>query len=85
MATPNFTAQKSRVYDLVSRLNSAFARATRNLYELESIGVFDLEMMGRIYNEVKETQSGVNVRLLQALHDLEQTDWARSGKAARPE
>lgn len=82
MAESNFSARKSHVYDLLSRLNSAFSRATRNLYELESIGFFDLETMGRLYSGTKEAQANCNFHLLQALQELEQQDWARFGKAA---
>jgi hypothetical protein len=81
MAESNFSARKSHIYDLIGRLNAAFSRATRNLYELESIGFFDLEMTGRLYNGTKEAQANCNFHLLQALQELEQQDWARFGKA----
>ena len=36
---------KSHVYDLLNRLNAAFARVHRNMKALEQIGIFDPLMM----------------------------------------
>jgi hypothetical protein len=84
MADPNFTsAQKPHVYDLLSRLNSAFARATRNLFELEKLSIFDPDMMRVIYNATKEVQANANFHLLETLQGIEQKDWARFGLEAR--
>ncbi len=82
MADPNFNSEKkSHVYELLARLNASFARASRNLYELEKFGIFDAEMMTRIYSETKEAQSSANHHLLETLQQIEQRDWARFGKA----
>jgi hypothetical protein len=81
MAGTNFSsAKKPHVYDLLSRINGSFARATRNLFELEKFGIFDPEMMRVIYSQTKETQANVNFHLLQSLQEVEQKDWARFGR-----
>ncbi|HWZ44128.1 MAG TPA: hypothetical protein VNW97_11660 [Candidatus Saccharimonadales bacterium] len=65
MAAPHFNSEKkSHVYELLARLNASFARASRNLYELEKFGIFDGQMMPRIYNETKEAQASANHHLL---------------------
>ncbi len=85
MAASNITSDKKpQIYDLIYRMNASFARATRNLFELEKTGIFDAQMMSRIYNETKEAQSGANFHLLEALQQIEQKDWARFGRRSRP-
>ena len=84
MAAPDFnSAKKAHVYDLLSRLNAAFARATRNLFELEKSGIFDSKMMKAIYDQTKEAQSSVNFHLLESLRDREAKDWAKYGRKTR--
>ncbi len=84
MAAPDFnSAKKAHVYDLLGRLNAAFARATRNLFELEKAGIFDSKMMKAVYDQTKEAQSGANFHLLEALRDREAKDWAKYGRRAR--
>ncbi len=86
MAAPHFNSEKkSHVYELLARLNASFARASRNLYELEKFGIFDAAMMTRIYNEAKEAQASANHHLLETLQKIEQRDWARFGKVRNDE
>ncbi len=84
MANANFSsARKPHVYEMLSRLNASFARASRNLFELEKFGIFDAEMMHRIYNQTKEAQASANYHLLEAMQDVEERDWARFGRERR--
>ncbi len=84
MAGNNLTSDKKpHVYELLARLNASFARATRNLYELEKFGIFDSKMMQTIYSETKEAQSSANHHLLETLQQIEQRDWARFGQRTR--
>ena len=84
MAGTNFSsARKPHVYELLARLNASFARATRNLFELEKMGIFDSRMMHKIYNQTKEVQAGANYHLLEAMQDVEELDWARFGRASK--
>ena len=84
MANPNFSsAKKPHVYEMLARLNASFARASRNLFELEKFGIFDAEMMHKIYNQTKEVQASANYHLLEAMQDVEELDWARFGRALR--
>jgi len=46
MADTDFTsAPKPLIYDLLNRLNAAFARVHRNMAALEQVGIFDPLMM----------------------------------------
>ena len=46
MADTDFNpARKPHVYDLLGRLNASFARVTRNLSELENVGIFEIYKM----------------------------------------
>ncbi|MBZ5520887.1 MAG: hypothetical protein LAP21_01380 [Acidobacteriia bacterium] len=84
MAVNNFSsAKKPHVYELLSRLNASFARASRNLFELEKFGIFDSGMMHKIYNQTKEVQASANYHLLETMQDVEELDWARFGRAGR--
>jgi hypothetical protein len=76
-------AQKPHTYDLLGRLNASFARTTRNLFELEKVGIFEPRTMNRIYYQVKELQASANYHLLETLQDCEERDWAKYGRARR--
>ena len=84
MADTDFNpARKPHVYDLLGRLNASFARATRNLKELENVGIFEIYKMRKLYHLTKELQANANFQLLETLRDVEQGDWAEFGKASR--
>src|SRR5216684_6817326 len=83
MAGNNLTSDKKpHVYELLARLNASFARASRNLFELEKFGIFDSKMMQTVYSETKEAQASANHHLLETLQQIESRDWARFGKAS---
>lgn len=84
MAAQDFNpAQKPHVYDLLGRLNAAFARITRNMSALEQLGIFDAQTMKRLYRLSKEFQADTNYHLLETLRGYEERDWARFGKMGR--
>lgn len=84
MAAQDFKpAQKPLVYDLLGRLNAAFARITRNMSALEQLGIFDAQTMNRLYRLSKEFQADANYHLLETLKTYEERDWARFGKVGR--
>ncbi|HWZ46254.1 MAG TPA: hypothetical protein VNW97_22465 [Candidatus Saccharimonadales bacterium] len=81
MAAPDFNpAQKPYTYDLLGRLNAAFARVTRHMSQLEQVGIFDKRVMIRLYRMSKELQASANYHLLETLQDCEERDWARYGR-----
>jgi hypothetical protein len=83
MADTDFNpARKPHVYDLLGRLNASFARVTRNLSELENVGIFEIYRMRKLYHLSKELQANANFHLLETLRDAEQRDWAEFGKAS---
>ncbi len=84
MADTDFNpARKPHVYDLLGRLNASFARVTRNLSELENVGIFEIYKMRKLYHLSKELQANANFSLLETLRDIEQRDWAEFGKASQ--
>src|SRR6266851_10420786 len=84
MAGNNLTSDKKpHVYEMLARLNASFARASRNLFELEKFGIFDPGMMHKIYNQTKEVQASANYHLLETMQDVEELDWARFGRASK--
>jgi hypothetical protein len=76
-------AQKPHVYDLLGRLNASFARVTRNLSELENVGIFEIYRMRKLYHLTKELQANANFHLTETLRDAEQRDWSEFGRAGR--
>jgi hypothetical protein len=81
MAKPDFTpAQKPFVYDLMGRLNAAFARVHRNMNALEQFGIFDPLMMQVINRQSEGLQAGANHYLLGAMRSIEQQHRTEFGK-----
>jgi hypothetical protein len=79
MAVTDFNpAQKPHVYDLLNRLNAAFARANRNIDALGQTGIFDPQTIERLHRLQEEARADTNSRLL-LLHHLFRT---ASGTAA---
>jgi len=84
MAGNNLTSDKKQhIYEMLSRLNGSFARASRNLYELEKFGIFDSKMMQMIYDQTKEAQASANFHLLESLREREAKDWAKYGRRTK--
>ncbi|MGE5321851.1 MAG: hypothetical protein ACM3SW_03260 [Actinomycetota bacterium] len=85
MADPDFTsapkdsssAQKPNVYDLLYRLNAAFARVHRNMGALEAVGIFDPLMMQNLNRQSEQLRAGANYHLLGAMRRIEERDRER--------
>jgi hypothetical protein len=75
MAVTDFNpAQKPHVYDLLNRLNAAFARVSRNMDALGQTGIFDPQSIERLHRLQEEVRSDTNSRLLKTLQDIEERD-----------
>jgi hypothetical protein len=68
---------KPQVYDLLNRLNAAFARVHRNMEALEQVGIFDPLMMQSLNRQSEKLRAGVNCHLLGAMHRIEERDRER--------
>jgi hypothetical protein len=65
---------KPHIYDLLNRLNSAFARVHRNMEALEQIGIFDPLMMQVLNRQSEQLRAGANYHLLGAMRRIEERD-----------
>ena len=65
---------KPQVYDLLNRLNAAFARVHRNMEALEQIGIFDPLMMQSLNRQFEQLRAGANYHLLGAMRRIEERD-----------
>jgi len=75
MADPDSSsAQKPLVYDLLNRLNAAFARVHRNMVALEQVGIFDPLMMQTLNRQSENLRAGANYHLLGAMRRVEERD-----------
>ena len=84
MAEPDFSSvpkssgvPKPQVYDLLNRLNAAFARVHRNMEALEQVGIFDPLMMQSLNRQSEKLRAGVNCHLLGAMRRIEERDRER--------
>ena len=68
---------KPQVYDLLNRLNAAFARVHRNMEALEQVGIFDPLMMQGINRQHEKLRAGANYHLLGAMRRIEERDRER--------
>ncbi len=68
---------KPHVYDLLNRLNAAYARVHRNMEALEQIGIFDPLMMQSLNRQSEKLRAGVNCHLLGAMRRIEERDRER--------
>ena len=68
---------KPQVYDLINRLNAAFARVHRNMEALEQVGIFDPLMMQVLNRQHEQLRAGVNYHLLGAMRRIEERDRQR--------
>jgi hypothetical protein len=78
-SAPNSSSvPKPHVYDLLNRLNAAFARVHRNMTALEQIGIFDPLMMQDLSRQHEKLRASANYHLLGALRGMEERDWEKS-------
>ena len=85
MADTDFTSapkdsssvQKSLIYDLLNRLNAAFARVHRNMEALQAVGIFDPLMMQNLNRQSEQLRAGANYHLLGAMRRVEERDRER--------
>ena len=68
---------KPHVYDLLNRLNAAFARVHRNMEALEQVGIFDPLMMQNLNRQHEQLRAGTNHYLLSAMRRIEERDRQR--------
>ena len=71
------SAYKPQVYDLLNRLNAAFARVHRNMEALEAVGIFDPLMMQNLHRHHEQLRAGTNHHLLGAMRRIEERDRER--------
>jgi hypothetical protein len=71
------SAYKPQVYDLLNRLNAAFARVHRNMVALEQVGIFDPLMMQVLNRQSEQLRAGANYHLLGAMRRVEERDRER--------
>jgi hypothetical protein len=74
--TDSSPAQKPHVYDLLGRLNAAFARVRRNMDLMEQAGIFDPRMLERIRCMAEELRADANYNFLDTLKAVEARDRA---------
>jgi hypothetical protein len=74
--TDSNPAQKPHVYDLLNRLNAAFARVHRNMDALGQTGVFDQPTIERLFRQSEGFRADTNSSLLKTLHGIEERDLA---------
>ena len=81
MADTDFSsAPKPLIYDLLNRLNAAFARVHRNMAALEQVGIFDPLMMQTLNRQHENLRAGANYHLLGAMRRVEERDRERSSQ-----
>jgi hypothetical protein len=68
---------KPHIYDLLNRLNAAFARVHRNMAALEQIGIFDPLMMQVLSRQHEKLRAGANYHLLGTIRRIEERDRER--------
>ena len=74
---PSSSVQKPLIYDLLNRLNAAFARVHRNMEALEQAGIFDPLMMQNLNRQSEQLRAGTNYHLLGALRRIEERERER--------
>src|ERR1051326_5462363 len=71
---------KTRVYELVFRLNRGFSITLANLAELEQSGLFRRDYLRAYRNLAEELRAGTNRLLTGKLRHHEEQEWARFGR-----
>jgi hypothetical protein len=72
--TDSNPAKKPLVYDLLGRLNAAFARVHKNTQLLGDTGIFDPQTTERIRKAAQALQADANYNLLTTLTRIEDQD-----------
>jgi len=65
---------KPHVYDLLGRLNAAFARVHKTLEAIGNVGIFDQQTMQPLNQLADELRAISNARLLSVLQGIEERD-----------
>ena len=65
---------KPHVYDLLGRLNAAFARVHKTLEAIGGVGIFDQQTMQPLNQLADELRAISNARLLSVLQGIEERD-----------
>jgi hypothetical protein len=65
---------KPHVYDLLGRLNGAFARVHKTLEAIGNVGIFDQQTMQPLNQLADELRAISNARLLSVLQGIEERD-----------
>lgn len=81
--TDSSSAQKPLIYDLLNRLNAAFARVHRNMAALEEAGIFDPLLMQTLNRQSEQLRAGANYHLLGAMRRIEERDRERFSQPPR--
>ena len=68
------SAYKPLTYDLLNRLNAAFARVHRNMEALQAVGIFDPLMMQKLNRQHEQLRASTNHHLLGAMRRIEERD-----------
>ena len=77
------SAYKPQVYDLLHRLNAAFARVHRNMEALQAVGIFDPLMMQNLNRQHEQLRAGTNHHLLGAMRRIEERDRDRFSQSPK--
>ena len=78
ISAPNSSGvPKPQVYDILNKLNAAFARVHRNMEALEQVGIFDPLMMQVLNRQSEQLRAGANYHLLGAMRRIEERDRER--------
>ncbi len=86
ISAPNSSSvPKPQVYDLINRLNAAYARVHRNMEALEQVGIFDPLMMQVLNRQHEQIRAGTNYHLLGAMRRIEERDRRRFAQAPNEE
>jgi hypothetical protein len=71
------SVQKPLVYDLLNRLNAAFARVHRNMEALEQVGIFDPLIVELLNRQSEQLRANANFHLLGTMREIEERDRER--------
>jgi len=72
--TNSSPAPKPLLYDLLGRLNAAFARVQKNLHLLNDTGMFEPDTITRLRNLAEGFRADANCSLLDTLYSVEERD-----------
>jgi hypothetical protein len=75
--TDSSSEYKPLVYDLLNRLNAAFARVHRNMVALEQVGIFDPLIVQLLNRQSEQLRANANFHLLGTMRGIEERDRER--------